>query len=143
MASLTVPSKVVAAAVTAVASEEPSYYVFYSRIPNSTIIFPDGTSAGFVGGRYTTKDAYKASLLQDAIAAGNQSLYIDVDKPMLTEAELDPMAEYNARIIAEYLASQISANKESDKGNSTQGRLNITDTKSVGAAAASSDSGAQ
>ena len=121
--------------------DEAKYFVFYSRIPNSTIIFPDGTSAGFVNGRYTTQDEYKAQILREAIAAGNQSLYIDAEKPMLTETELDPMAEYNARIIAEYVQAQ-ATKASNDMGGSSQGKLNVADTGSVGALAADSTSGA-
>lgn len=119
-----------------------SYFVFYSRVINGTVIFPDGTAAGFVNGRYTTQDETKAQVLRDAIDAGHPHLYIDADKPVLTEAELDPMAEYKARVIAEYEASKIAGDKNSDKGSSSQGRLNVADTGSIGAAAADSTSGA-
>ena len=126
----------------ATADTNDLYYVFFSHIPNSTVIYPDGTVAAFIGGRYTTKDKYKASILQDAIAAGHPHIYVDTAKLQLTEAELDPMAEYKARVIAEYEASKIAGDKNSDKGSSTQGRLNVADTNSVGEAAADSTSGA-
>lgn len=118
---------------------EAEYFVFYSRIPNSTVIFPDGTSAGFVNGRYTTQDEEKAAILRQAIEGGNNSLYLDAEKPKLTEAELDPMAEYKARVIAEYLEKQANA-ASNDRGTSTQGRLNVADTSSIGEAAADSSS---
>ena len=122
-------------------NEQDKYYVFFSRIPNSTYIFPDGVQAAFVNGRYTTKDAGRAAHLQGIVEEGNPHIYIDPEKTTLTEAELDPMAEYDARVIAKYLAAQASQTSN-DMGSSEQGRLNVADTSNIAAAASGSDSGA-
>jgi len=122
-------------------SEEVKYFVFYNRIPNSTFIFPDGTQAAFTNGRYATPDADKAIYLNEVVKQGNPHIYLNEDKLVLTETELDPMAEYKARIIAEYLASQGAGNPEKDMGTSIQGKLNVADTSNIGAAAADSTSG--
>ena len=82
-------------------SEEVKYFVFYNRIPNSTFIFPDGTQAAFTNGRYATPDADKAIYLNEVVKQGNPHIYLNEDKLVLTETELDPMAEYKARVIAE------------------------------------------
>ena len=113
------------------------YYVFYCTIPNSTFIFTDGTLAPFTGGRYTTDDEEKAYQLNKEIAAGNNHFYVNKDKLKVTEEELDPMAEYKAKVIADFLAKQT---KPIDAGNYAQGPLNVSDSASLGAAAAQSDS---
>ena len=115
--------------------------VFYSRIPNSTFIFADGTFAAFTGGRYTTSDKNRAVELQKEIAAKHAYIYQDPLKLQITEAELDPMAEMKARIIAEYEMGQATA-KTNVRGSSDQGRLNVADSSVIAAAAAGSDSGA-
>lgn len=113
------------------------YYVFYCTIPNSTFIFTDGTLAPFTGGRYVTNDEEKAYQLNKEITAGNNHFYVNKDKLKVTEEELDPMAEYKAKVIADFLAKQA---KPIDAGNYVQGHLNVSDSASLGVAAAQSDS---
>ena len=122
--------------------EEKKYYVFYSRIPNSTVYFPDGSVATFPGGKFATDDEGKAAFLLQEIKRGNMYLHIDPLKFEVTAAELDPQAEYEARIIAKYLESQ-KAKENADVGSSEQGKLNTVTTANVGAAAVGSASGAQ
>lgn len=122
-------------------TEEKKFFAFYSRIHNSTHIFPDGTLAAFTGGRYTTDDEQKAAHLRAEIKSGNQYLFLDEEKQVLTEAELDPMAELKARIIAEYEAKKAS-DTSNDMGESDSGKLNVADTSSIAQAAMGSDSGA-
>jgi hypothetical protein len=120
--------------------EEAKYHVFYCRIPNSNYIFPDGTQANFTGGRYATQDEGKAHHLREVVKQGNVHIYIDPDKLELTEAELDPMAELKARIIAEHEAKK--AIEQGAMGEYAQGKLNVADSNSIGQAAADSSSGA-
>lgn len=119
------------------AASAKEYYVFYCTIPNSTFIFTDGSLAPFTGGRYATDDEEKAYQLNKEIAAGNNHFYVNKDKLKVTEEELDPMAEYKAKVIADFLAKQA---KPIDAGNYVQGPLNVSDTASFGEAAAQSDS---
>lgn len=112
-------------------ADQDKYFVFYNHIPNSTFIFPDGQLAQFTNGRYVTQDPVRASLLTSEVQRGNQSIYVDPTKLTATEEELDPMAEYKARVIAEYLAKQ---GGEVEASASDSGKLNVTDTASVGEA---------
>ena len=123
-----------------VKQDEAKYFVFYSRVPNSNYIFPDGTQANFVGGRYATQDEGKAHHLREVVRQGNQHIYLDQEKLVLTEAELDPMAELKARIIAEY--EEKKALEQGNMGEYTAPKLNVADSNSIGLAAADSSSGA-
>ena len=118
------------------------FYVFYNRIPNSTIYFPDGSAAIFLGGRYATNDESKATFLLQEIKRGHMYLHIDEAKFEVTAAQLDPDAEYRTRIIAEYEASK-AANTNADAGTSDQGKLKTVTTATVGGAAVNSSSGTQ
>lgn len=118
-------------------ASEQKFFAFYSRVPNSTFIFPNGVSAVFTGGRFTTQDETQANHLYWEIKQGNQHIFINEQKLTLVESELDPMAELKARIIAEYLAKEGLKTTES---TSEQGKLNVADTASIGAAAADSSS---
>ena len=118
-------------------SDQKQYHVFYCTIPNSTFIFTDGTLAPFTGGRYVTDDEEKAYQLNKEIAAGNNHFYVNKEKLKVTEEELDPMAEYKAKVIEDFLAKQA---KPIDAGNYVQGPLNVSDSASLGAGAAQSDS---
>ena len=122
--------------------EEQKFFVFYNRIPNSTVYFPDGSVALFPGGKYVTSDKGKAAFLVQEVERGNIYLYIDPLKFEVTKEELDPEAQYKARIIAEYLESQKGA-EQKDAGTSEQGTLKTVTTATVGAAAVGSTSGAQ
>ena len=118
-----------------------TYHAFFSRIPNSTFIFPDGTTAAFISGRYTTDNEDRANTLKTEIAAGNPYIFQDAGKLKLTATELDPMAELKARIIAEYEMKKASET-DNDRGASIAGKLNIADTGTIASAAAGSSSGA-
>lgn len=119
---------------------EKTYFVFFSRIPNSNVIFPDGSQANFTNGRYATDDPSKANFLKSECKLGNPYIYFDPDKEVVTETDLDPMAEYNARIIAAYEAKKAAEDKTVDRGTSDQGKLNVADTRNIASAESDSDS---
>ena len=124
--------------------EDPNkvFYVFFNRIPNASVIYPDGSSAVFLGGKYVTDDEAKAGFLLQEIKKGNMYLHIDEAKFEQTAAELDPIAEMKARIIAEYEAKK-AADGTADMGTSEQGKLRTVNTGTVGGAAVNSSSGTQ
>ena len=135
MSEIIVPQTVPAA--------EQVYDVFFCHVPNSTFIFPNGALAVFTGGRYATSDPAKAAYLQYEIDQGNSHIFRNPECMQLKQEDLAPDAEYRKRVIAEYLAQQAAAKlNPADMGDYSQGNLNVTDTASVGAAAADSSSGA-
>lgn len=121
---------------------EKKFYVFYSRLPNSSVIFADGSIAVFVGGKLVLEDEGKAAVLLQEIKRGSNTIYIDPIKFEVTEAELDPQAEYKAKIIAEYEAEK-AAKELKDAGTSSQGKLNTLTTAGVSTGAVNSVSGTQ
>lgn len=119
--------------------KQEMFYVFYNRIPNSNYIFPDGVQAQFVGNRYVTSEKERADILMREIAAGNLHIFVDPNKLQVSKAELDPMAELKARIIAEYEASRAGGAQLADS-STEQGKLNVVNTATIFQAAADSDS---
>ena len=124
------------------ADPQEIFYVFYSRVPNSTVYYPDGSAAVFTGGKYATNDEGKATFLLQEIKKGNMFIFVDEAKFEVTAAELDPMAELKARIIAEYEAEKAAA-ANADVGTSEQGKLKTVTSATVGGAAVNSSSGTQ
>lgn len=132
MADLTVPATEV---------KEPVYDLFFSHVPNSTFIFPNGEVAAFVGGRYATDNAAKAAYLQYEIDCGNPHLHRKEGYMQVSKADLAPDAEYRKRVIAEYLAKEAADKADKpEMGSSEQGKLNVADTSSIAAGAADSSS---
>ena len=123
-------------------AEEAKYYVFYHRVPNATVIFPDGAIATFPGGKFATKEEDRAAFLLGEIKKGNIHIFIDEQKFEVTEKDLDPLAELKARIIAEYEAEK-AASGQADAGTSEQGKLKTVTSQTVGGAAVNSSSGTQ
>lgn len=131
MAEITVP--------TVKEAQVPVYDLFFSHIPNSTFIFPNGEVAAFQGGRYATDNPAKAAYLQYEIDAGNPYLYRKEGSMQVSKEDLAPDAEYRKRVIAEYLASQEAAKANPpEMGTSEQGKLNVADTLELGQVAADS-----
>ena len=121
---------------------EKKYYVFYSRLPNSNVIFADGSTAVFTGGKLVLEDEGKAAVLLQEVKRGSNTIYVDPLKFEVTAAELDPQAELKAKIIAEYEAEK-AAKELKDAGTSVQGKLNTLTSAGVGTGAVNSISGAQ
>ena len=123
------------------ADSQEIFYVFYSRVPNSTVYYPDGSAAVFTGGKYATNDEGKATFLLQEIKKGNMFIFVDeVDVDDFREK--GRMAELKARIIAEYEAEKAAA-ANADVGTSEQGKLKTVTSATVGGAAVNSSSGTQ
>ena len=117
---------------------DKKYYLFFNRVLNSTVIYADGMQAQFVGGQYATDSEERAAELLSAIKSGNPHLYIDPNKYEVTAEQLDPMAEYKQRVIAEYLAKQTAQVADS---TSAQSALKPAGSDVLSAGAVDSDSG--
>jgi hypothetical protein len=79
--------------------------VYYSRMSSSRYVFPDGSEAAFIGGRYTTDDKNKIAHLDTEIKKGNPHIFIDPSLVQMEASDLDPMEVIKKRIIAEAIAS--------------------------------------
>ena len=122
---------------------EQKFCVFFNHIPNSNMIFPDGSIAAFTGGRFATDNPDKVAFLQSEIKNGNPHLYIKEDFLVVSADQLAPDAELRARYFAEFQAQQEAIAKgDTTYGSSEQGKLNVADTSVIAAGAADSSSGA-
>lgn len=80
--------------------------LFFCHIPSSRYVFPDGTEAAFIAGRYATDDEDKIAHLNYEISKGHQHIFTDPEKLQCDEAELDPMEALKKKIIEDYVAQQ-------------------------------------
>lgn len=79
--------------------------VYYSRITSCRFVFPDGSEAAFIGGRYTTDDPVKISCLNNEVKLGHPHIFIDPNLIQMDHTDLDPMEVMRKKIIAEAIAS--------------------------------------
>lgn len=79
--------------------------VYYSRISSSRYVFPDGSEAAFIGGRYTTDDKDKIAHLNAEVEKGHPYIFVDPNLKQMDSADLDPMEVLKKKIIAEAIAA--------------------------------------
>lgn len=112
-------------------SEAKTVNLFFSHIPNSRYVFPNGQEAAFTGGRYATSQQWEIDHLNAEIAAGNLYIHTRAGQEVVTEEALDPMYEYKQRVIAEFIAKQ-ATDPLSDKGTSEPQKLVPQSTADLG-----------
>ena len=79
--------------------------VYYSRINSCRYVFPDGSEAAFIGGRYTTSDPVKIAHLDNEVELGHPHIFVDPDLVQMDSADLDPMEVLKKKIIADAIAA--------------------------------------
>lgn len=111
--------------------------LYFSRISSCRYVFPDGSEAAFISGRYSTDDPAKIANLDYEISKGHPHIFTDPDKLQVSESSLDPMEELKAKIISEYLAKQEQEAKNPTQSESIPQPLkpassaDLVDTKTV------------
>lgn len=112
--------------------------LYHNRIPNSRFVFKDGTDAVFTGGQFLTDDPKQISELDYEIANRHPSIYFDPENRQIDPISLDPVAQFKAKVIAEFLASQAAAigNPNRDMGTAAAQRLVPSSSQSIAPVAA-------
>lgn len=80
--------------------------LFFSRMPSCRYVFPDGSEAAFIAGRYATSEGDKIQHLDSEISKGHQYIFRDPLQLACDESDLDPMEAMKKKIISEYLEQQ-------------------------------------
>lgn len=88
--------------------------LYFSHIPNSRYVFPNGKEAAFAGGKYSTDNEEEIAHLNAEIKAGNQFIYTKEGQEVVSVDQLDPLYELKAQIRAQILAEQ-AANEAGTK----------------------------
>ncbi len=124
-------------AVQAQSSAPTPFHIFYSRTQSMQVIDSRGQPIVFVSGRFHTRDEAKISFLNQMIADGTQSIFLDPDNLTMAADQLDPMNVLKAKHIREYLEQQAQfLDPNQDGGTSVQTKLNAASTTSIAAVAA-------
>lgn len=82
--------------------------LYFSHIPNSRYVFPNGKEAAFTGGKYSTNNEEEIAHLNAEIKNGNQFIYTKEGQEVVDVAQLDPLYELKAQIRAQILAEQVA-----------------------------------
>ena len=93
--------------------------LFFSTIQSMRYVFPDGSEASFVGGRYATADEAKAAHLDYEISKNHPHIRRDASNLSCDESLLDPFEAMKKKIIEDAIAAGIvqrASNSESDAG---------------------------
>jgi hypothetical protein len=93
-------------------------------------MFKNGKAAPFVDGKYATDIESEIEELDEEVAAGHPTFYIDDKEKELDTNVSDPMEAIRAKVIAEYLANQARAEDPTNDRGST-GATSEVATKGV------------
>jgi len=98
---------------------------FRADMPSCRYVFKNGAMAVFENNWYRTSKQVEIDELNAEIAAGLQSIAVIPGQEKIDSDDLDPVAVFKAKIIAEYLANQErslnNGESSSDKGNVISG----------------------
>lgn len=81
--------------------------LFFCTIKSCRFVFPDGSEAAFIDGRYATSDPDKAAYLDYEISKGHPHIHRDLNNLECDAKMLDPMEELRAKIIKEAIEAGI------------------------------------
>lgn len=121
-----------------------AYRVFKSSTLSCKYIFKDGSCGYFMNGRLTTDNPIHIAELEKEVELNHPTIYVDEKDSVAETAQLDPMADYKKRIIAEYEAARAQSSLH-DVGNSTKeagAGTGVGTTENTGVAAAKIVAGA-
>ena len=115
---------------------------YKSRIYSCKYAFKNGKEANFVDFTYLTDIKTEIDELDEEIALGHPTLYVDPQKKTVDTSKKDPLEDIRAKAVADYLAQQKNATLlTNDRGTSEPGKLNVATSASIAAATAGSSSG--
>lgn len=113
------------------------YAIFRCVHVSSNFIFPDGSRAVFIGGRYVTDDPEKIAVLDKEIARGSQVFRRGTPEEALGANSDDPMAALRKKFFDEFQADQARIQQQlrdgRDLGESVQGQFKTATTKDIAA----------
>jgi len=108
----------------------------------SKYIFKSGKVAEFIGGFYRTAIESEIKELNDEIAAGIGSIWVTKGQEVVDSDDIDPVAVYKRKIIAEYEAEKARSLNNGNSFSDTSGSGKPTGSNVAGVNAAASHSGA-
>ena len=116
--------------------------LYKSRIPSCKYGFKNGKEANFINHEYLTDIPGEIQELDEEIALGHPTLYIDAARKEIDVDGRDPIEEIKAKAIAEYIASQKAAmNPANDRGKTALEKLKTATSANVSELLAGSTGG--